>query len=130
MAGWNLPAVGGGQSEYDWTAWGQRQTPARDMSSHVANGGEARVLAQLTKYEGDKGARSTKKHPPFTSMATLHPHKLSAAQLGLALTWLCDSAAAEKLDVGRCQARLVKLLPANPLLTFNLALDMACKYSH
>ena len=130
MAGWNLPAVGGGQSEYDWTAWGQRQTPARDMSSHVANGGEARVLAQLTKYEGDKGARSTKKHPPFASMATLHPHKLSAAQLGLALTWLCDSAAAEKLDVGRCQARLVKLLPANPLLTFNLALDTACKYSH
>ena len=100
----------------------------RDMSERVANGGEARVLSQLTRYELEKGARSKKKHPAFLSMATLQPHKLSASQVGLALTWLGDATAAQCLDAGRCQARLSKLLPTNPLLTFNLALDAGCKF--
>ena len=98
------------------------------MSERVANGGEARVLSQLTRHELEKGARSKKKHPAFLSMATLQPHKLSESQVGLALTWLGDATAAQCLDAGRCQARLSQLLPTNPLLTFNLALDAGCKF--
>ena len=54
--------------------------------------------------------------PPCDSVVTT----TSASQVGL--VWLGDAAAAQCLDAGRS-----KLLPTNPLLTFNLAMDARCK---
>ena len=88
---------------------------------------ETAALLQLAAYEKKKGARSTQRHPAFVSMATLDPHRLSAEQVGLALVWVGEVTAAEKLSVERGRIRLAAALPKNALLSFNLALDEACK---
>ena len=104
----------------DWEAWGRSQTPPRSISA----ADEAKTLKKLKKEEAKKGKGSTKRHPPFTSIADLDPYLLNQKQVGLVMKFLGEKIVTG-MSINRCQEIIRTCLPADAALTFAYALKDA-----